>query len=272
MSKSKLWDWWGRDADGEGPEDEDAPLPVGVLHQEQQEHLERDISVLDDDDRTRERRVAREAEKTVQTAAEESLRRLHLIQMGRCPECNAHLNRHLFASICEHCGWHEFDAPRSGPVKVHLRDAGGETVEGERCYLVRPAMVVVVRNEVVVARVSLRSVDWIEYGWTENELDQRHRQLAGQMDLLCGWCNQKCNPEADGFHLAQVAFGSTQERYTFCSDPCYEAFRRMYPARVHRNCYERNCAECNLCIKRYDDEAEGSRLLAKDLLAPRHKV
>ncbi len=269
MNKPRLWDWWSRDPEGDAPGDDETQAPPGVLNREQQEQLERDISILEDDDRTRERRLAREAEKTVQTAAEESLRRLHVIQLGRCPECNAHLSRHLFASICEHCGWHEFDSPRSGPVTVHLRN--GQAIEGQRCYLARPAMAVIVRNEVVIARVSLRTVDWIEYGWTPAELDQRHRQLAGQMELLCGWCNHKCDPDADGFHLAQVAFGSTQERYTFCSDPCYEAFRRMYPARVHRNCYERNCAECNLCIKRYDDEAEGIRMLAKDLLAARRK-
>jgi hypothetical protein len=71
--------------------------------------------------------------------------------------------------------------------------------------------------------------------------------------------------------MVQVAFGASQERYCFCSDECYEAFRKMYPARVHRNCYERNCAECNLCIKRYGDEAEGVRMLAKDYLTIRKK-
>ena len=40
----------------------------------------------------------------------------------------------------------------------------------------------------------------------------------------------------------------------------------MYPARVHRNCYERSCADCNLCVKRYEDESEGIRTLAKDHL------
>ena len=40
----------------------------------------------------------------------------------------------------------------------------------------------------------------------------------------------------------------------------------MYPSRVHRNCYERDCATCNLCQKRYDDDATEMRLLAKDYL------
>ena len=62
----------------------------------------------------------------------------------------------------------------------------------------------------------------------------------------------------------QVAFGANQERFSFCSDECYEAFRKMYPSRVHRNCYERDCADCNLCIKHFDDEVGNIRQLSKD--------
>jgi len=128
---------------------------------------------------------------------------------------------------------------------------------------------VVVKNDVVVAWVNRDYIVWIEYGWAPEEIDMRHRQILDRLTLLCGWCNKECDPHEDGFHVAQIAFGSTQERYTFCSDACYEAFRKMYPARVDRNCYERNCTECNLCIKRYDDNGEGLRLLAKDYLLPR---
>ena len=71
--------------------------------------------------------------------------------------------------------------------------------------------------------------------------------------------------------FVHVAFGATQERYCFCSDECYGAFREMFPARVHRNCYERNCHDCSYCIKRYGDEAEGVRMLAKDYLTVRQK-
>lgn len=77
--------------------------------------------------------------------------------------------------------------------------------------------------------------------------------LAGQS---CAWCNRPCQPEKDGFHLVHVAFGTTQERHCFCSDDCYEAFRRMYPSRVHRNCYETPCAECTFCVRRYVDESD----------------
>ncbi len=247
----------------------DSP-PVGLLHEKQVQMMESDISILEDDDHSKEKRLHREAEKAVVSAAEDSLKRLHMLQMGRCPECGGHLIRHLFASICDQCGWNEYESPRTGPVRVHLKNRA-EPVEGHRVYVVKPGSVLVIRDEVVIARVNQDVVSWIEYGWSKDEIDARHRQVVDQMSLLCGWCNKDCDPDKDGFHLAQVAFGSTQARYTFCSDECYEAFRRMYPSRVDRDCYERNCSECNLCTKRYDDETDGIRLLAKDYLNPKQK-
>lgn len=82
-------------------------------------------------------------------------------------------------------------------------------------------------------------------------------QIVAEAEQPCAWCNTPCRPETDGFHLVLVALGAFQERHCFCSDDCFEAFRRMYPARVHRNCYERSCRDCTYCIKRYTDESEG---------------
>ena len=248
----------------------DEALDKTLLQEEQQEELAQDISILEDEDGTAEERVHRVATKEVQSAAEESLKKLHVIRMGRCPRCSEHLRQHLFASICESCGWHNFDAPRNGPVRVHLKD-GSRVIEGERCYTVKTGAALVVRNDLVVAKVPRDAYDWIEYVWTENEIDQRHKSVLDRMSISCGWCNGPTDSDKDGFHLVHVAFGGTQERYCFCSDECYEAFRKMYPARVHRDCYERNCAECSLCIKRYGDEEEGIRTLAKDHLTVRRK-
>jgi len=171
----------------------------------------------------------------------------------------------LFASICQSCGWHTFDMPKTGPVRVHLRHGNG-AVEGERCYVLKTGQVLVMRQDVVQAEIPRESCGWIEYTWTPDEIEQRHKQVLDRMQVSCGWCGKQADPGRDGFHLVHVAFGATQERYCFCSDDCYEAFRKMYPARVHRNCYERNCTACNLCVKRYGDEADGVRMLAKDLL------
>ena len=84
--------------------------------------------------------------------------------------------------------------------------------------------------------------------------------------VLCAWCNKEADVHKDGFHIVHIAIGSTQERYCFCCDECYEAFRQMYPSRVHRNCYDRSCEDCNDCIKRYSTETDGIRIVGKDRL------
>ena len=268
MAKRKGLFGIGRDNAPEEAE-ADESLEKTILQEDQQEYLEQDISILEDDDGSREQQLQKVAEKEVQSAAEDSLKKLHVIRMGRCPTCGEHLRQHLFAAICEACGWHEFDAPRNGPVRVHLRS--GTSVEGDKCYMVKTGAVLVVKNDLVVAKVPRDACEWLEYIWSENEIDQRHKQVADRMSISCGWCSGPTNPEKDGFHMAQLAFGATQERYCFCSDECYEGFRKMYPARVHRDCYERNCTECTACIKRYGDEAEGIRMIAKDYLTIRKR-
>ena len=245
-------------------------LEKSVLQEEQQKHLEDDISILEDEDGSREHRLQKEAEKEVQSAAEDSLKKFHVIQMGRCPVCGEHLYQHLFASICESCGWHTFDAPIKGPIRVHLKSRS-EPVEGERCYVIKNGHVLVVRNDLVVAKIPRDAYDYIEYVWNEQEIDQRHKSVVDRMSLSCGWCGNRVDPNKEGFHLDHVAFGATQERYCFCSDTCYEAFRKMYPSRVHRDCYNRNCADCTLCLKRYTDEAQGIRMLAKDYVTAKKR-
>lgn len=264
--KSKFSNFFsGKEEEEPEAEPIDEKSKSAILQEEQQERFDHDMSILDEDGGTRGERLQKEAEKEVRTAAEDSLKKLHLIQRGRCPRCGEHLRKHLFASICDSCGWHTFDAPRLGPVKIHLTNSQ-DVVQGERCYVVATGAVLVLKNDVVVARVPANSVSWIEYLWDDDEVAQRHKQVLDQLTIRCGWCDKDADPEKDGFHLVHVAFGASQERYCFCSDECYEAFRKMYPARVHRDCYERNCAGCNLCVKRYGDEADGVRMLAKDYL------
>jgi hypothetical protein len=87
----------------------------------------------------------------------------------------------------------------------------------------------------------------------------------------CDWCGNPAKPLLDGFHLLQIAFGRKQERYHFCSDNCYEAFRALYPPRIHRNCYERSCAACDDCEKTLPSEVEGIRSIAPEGADIKHK-
>ncbi len=252
---------------GEDKDDDlQPPLENSILPDHQRDKLERDIQILEDEYGLKEKQLHKEAERQVQDAAKDSLKQMHVIQMGRCPHCGEHLSEHMFAAICESCGWNTFDVPRNGPIRVHLKDHT-TVLDAQRCYVTSIGDVFVVNNDVVTARLLKGAVDWIEYVWTPDELDQRYKATLERLHITCGWCNNKVDPSSEGFHMVHVAFGASQERYVFCSDACYEAFRKMYPARVHRNCYERKCSECNLCVKRYDDDDDGSmRVIAKDLL------
>jgi hypothetical protein len=252
-----------KDKEEEAPTTERASK--AFLPDEQRANFELDIALLEDEDGTQEQRLLRVAEREVLSAAEESLKRLHVIKMGRCPVCGEHLSQHMSANICESCGWNRYDTPKSGSVRVHLRQTDA-TVEGDHAYVLKGGDCLVVKGDVVLARIPASSFSWVEYVWNDAELEQRQKTFTDLLQIVCGWCGGMCDTAKDGFHLVHVAFGVSQERYCFCSDECYEAFRRMYPARVHRNCYDRNCNDCNFCVKRYGDEADGIRMIAKDFL------
>jgi hypothetical protein len=260
----KLTEWWRRRDRDEGPGGGET-LAGSLMHGSELEQYDHDLRIVAARGAVSEERVHRKAERAIRNAAEDSLQRIHTLKLGRCPDCGHHIRQHLFVSICERCGWHTFDAPRRGGVRVHLVN-NVDPVQGEHCYVMKTGVVLVVIDDVVRAKVPTSAVSWIEYIWDEEELRSRHRQVLDRMSLLCAWCYKEANPEADGFHMSQVALGSTQERFVFCCDDCYEAFRKMYPARVHRNCYERDCASCDLCIKRYSDDDDSVRMLAKDYL------
>jgi len=255
---------------GKKPEPEVNPsMPATDLDlpEDQREIFEKDLNLIDENpEHADNAQLQRDAERQVISAAEESVKKLHVIKLGRCPNCGEPLFQHAGASICESCGWHKFDLPKSGGVRVHLMHPEGSTMEGDRAYVLKDGTCLVIKDDVVFARLPQHAYNWIEYNWTPSELEQRSKQAAGKLKLLCAWCNEETNPAKDGFHLVHVAFGSSQERYCFCSDECLEAFQKMYPSRVHRNCYEQDCKDCNLCMKRYSNDAEEIRMLAKDYI------
>jgi hypothetical protein len=245
-------------------------LPSDLLFQDtDKERFEDDLRIIGED--TSLERSQKTADKKVRSAAESSLNRLHILQRGRCPECGDALRQHLFVSVCKACGWSSWSTPKIGGVRVHLV-GGGEPIAGDAVYVVKNGVTIILRGDAVFARLPAHSVQWIEYVWLDEELRERERGLRERMDIACGWCGKDADLSNDGFHLVQVAFGTTQERYCFCSDECFEAFRKMYPARVHRNCYDRDCDECNLCIKRYRGDSGGMRSVPKDFLRTKDRA
>ena len=236
-----------------------------ALPEDQRAQLASDLSMLDKTDVARSQRVQKDVERSVISAAEDSVKRLRVVEMGRCPSCGAHIYKHVGANVCDACGWHQFDLPKTGKVRIHLKD-GEKFLEGERAYVLKSGDCLLVRDGVVAAQVPRDAYVWVEYSWPKEEIDNRHAEAQKQLVVPCGWCGKNTNPTADGFHLLHIAFGATQERYCFCSDECYEAFQKMYPSRVHRDCYHRDCSTCNACQKRYDEDAAEMRMLAKDYI------
>ncbi len=240
-----------------------APFTEAILEEEGGDKFKPDLEVIDDKETGG--KIKAEVKREIQTAAALSIKRLQVLQKGRCPQCGAALTQSMFVSVCDACGWSSYSVPRRGGVKVHTHS--GQIIEGDRCYVVKDGVTLVVKGEAVLARVPSQAVEWVEYIWGDDELEERRKSINERLSLVCGWCGKETSSEKEGFHLVQAAFGSTQERYCFCSDECYEAFRQMYPSRVHRNCYDRSCEGCTLCAKRYSDESQGLRTLAKDLLS-----
>ena len=247
------------------------PISQDIVNQIQDsELLEEDTDKLRNDlefvnEETTTSKIKAEADRKIRSAAVQSVSRLHVLQQGRCPKCGASLNQNVFVSVCEECGWHSYSVPRQGSICVHTKNRA-EGIMGEKCHVLKNGEVLVLNGDVVTARIPSSSVEWVEYLWGENEVSARRSAIKERLSLPCGWCGKETTPDTEGFHLVHAAFGSTQERFCFCCDECYEAFKQMYPSRVHRNCYETSCEKCNECMKRYTDEAEGLRTLAKDLI------
>ena len=202
-----------------------------------------------------------EVRQAVVQAARSDLRNIKLLGQGRCPECQSRTEFFLYTTLCPACGWYRRAVPDTGHSVVHLDT--GERIVCDRVYRVVGDEIMCVKEGVVVNQVMRRFVRRIEYVWSREELAEARRSRR-RHEGICSWCEkdlagieqgEKRDRSADGI-LAPfeeyVAFGALQERYVFCGRKCVEAFRRQFPSRVHRNCYERDCRDCRDCVKRYE--------------------
>lgn len=132
------------------PNDTLSSIPSDILFQDQdQERLEEDLRVISEENMVE--RSQKTAAKEVRSAAEHSLKRLHILQRGRCPQCGDALRQHLFVSVCDSCGWSSWSTPRTGGVKVHLV-SGEDPVVGDSAYTVKDGVTILLRGETVFAR------------------------------------------------------------------------------------------------------------------------
>lgn len=200
-----------------------------------------------------------EVKVAVSEATKTDIRNIMLIDQGRCPTCHSRTERFLFTVVCPSCGWFRRKIPEAGHSVVHLNDNKKIVCDyvhrGSDEYLC-------IRDGVVIAEVMRQSVFSIEHSWKENELEEARENARKLREGSCSWCATPLI-EGDPEDVSQdyVAFGNMQEHYLFCSEKCQRAFRKQYPSRIHRNCYETECNQCDLCVKRFDTRDFKRRIL-----------
>jgi len=196
-------------------------------------------------------RVDDEVHAAVSKAAKEDLRNYMLIDYGRCPVCHGSPAHFLFTVVCPTCGWFKRSAPAAGKSILTLRN--GEKIECDHIHHGKPDGILCIRDGMVIAEVMRSETMKIEYAWSKEELEEAKETALKRRQGICSWCEKSLEESDEGGPFEDyVALGAMQERYSFCSEKCQRAFRKHYPPRVHRNCYETDCNACDLCIKRYD--------------------
>ncbi len=224
-------------------------LPSDAMIGEQLEELERT------EDKKEIGRADKEVREAVTQATRADIRDVKLMEHGRCPRCRSRTDNFLYTVICPSCGWHRREIPSSGASVVHMDT--GEKIACDRVYSAGDAFLCV-KDGIVVSQVMRKCVRRVEYTWEESEFALAREQAKKRRTGLCSWCERDlAESEEGGPYNDYVAFGSMQERYVFCSEKCMKSFRKLYPSRIHRNCYETDCPDCKKCIKRYD--ADGFR-------------
>ena len=197
-------------------------------------------------------RARSEAEKAISSATREDIRGMTLLGRGRCPECGSRTESFLFTNICAVCGWYRRTVNEHGCCVVHLDGDG--TIDCDRVYNGKDNVLLCLKDEVVVSQVARAHVQRVDYIMDEAELKEAWEMDRKKRKGVCSWCEQPLDALAEGQAPIEeyVAFGAYQERYMLCSLKCLTAFRKQYPPRIHRNCYETNCNACDQCIKRFD--------------------
>lgn len=202
-------------------------------------------------DRRELQRADTEVKEVLSRATTTDIRNILLIDQGRCPVCAARTENFLFTVVCPSCGWFRREVPSKGSAVVYLKS--GEKIECDYVHHGNREEYLCIRDGVVISEVMRSEARRIDYSWGTGDLDEA-RSLARRLKSgICSWCETELSETPQEAHFEDyVAFGAFQERFVFCSEKCQRSFRRQYPARVHRNCYEVDCNQCSLCIKRYD--------------------
>ncbi len=221
----------------------------------QDDHIREAMDLLAQEDQGELDETLVEVTETVREAARASLRDIKLMEEGHCPSCgHKTLRRFLFTTVCSSCGWFSFISPEEGESRIHLKS--GRTIECGTTFETTGGFVLGITDGVVRAKVQKENVEYVEFIWTTEEIERKRESRVREEVGICSWCEKKLADSSEENIIVYAAFGTMQERFVFCSQKCNEAFQKQYPVRIHKNCYERSCLDCDLCNKRYLGEDE----------------
>lgn len=233
----------------------------------QDEEVEEAISLLSQEG-GRLDETMNEINEAVKDAAKSSLRDIRLMEEGRCPSCGHKSNQFLFTTVCANCGWFSHISPEEGQSVIHLKNGG--TIECGSTFDTKDYYILGITDGVVRAKVSKENVEFIEFRWTDEEVTKKRRAQATVQAGIDAWTEKSLGETEEAKQvIIYAAFGPTQERFVFANRENAEAFKKQYPIRVHKNCYNRTCLDCDLCIKRFVAEDETILKESPEILASR---
>ena len=231
-----------------------SPREKQIVIEGQEEEAEEAMSLLAKEGQDNLDQTMEEIDTAVKEAARASLRDIKLMEEGRCPDCGQKTQQFLFTSVCANCGWFSFISPEEGTSIIHLKN--GTTIECGSTFDTKGDYILGITDGVMRAKVSKENVAHIEFVWTEEEISKKREARTREQAGICSWCEKYLTEVEDAPIIVYASFGTYQDRSVFCSEKCEQAFQKQYPVRVHKNCYNRSCIDCDLCVKKYSGEDE----------------
>lgn len=225
--------------------------PKQIAIEDQEDRLEEEmVELTEKESGRRVDQVLSEVDTEIKRAAEQAVKEVQLLGEGRCPRCAKRVEIFLFTTVCPACGWSSYITPEKGKAVLHLKS--GREVVCERVFQIDGGDILCITNSVASHRVPLENLDFIEYKWLQSELDEKRREFERESTRICSWCEREFDKNDPEKRVTYIAFGVHQEKHIFCCEKCLESFKRQFPPRIHRNCYEVDCSTCDLCKKRYE--------------------
>ena len=226
-----------------------------IYFEGQEEQVQEAMDLLSQDSKESLDEALVEVTETVREAAKASLRDLKLMEEGHCPSCgHKALRQFLFTAVCANCGWFSFISPEEGKSLIHL--ASGKTIECGTTFDTKGGFLLGITDGVVRAKVTKEKVEYVEFAWTDEEIRKKRDSRVKEQAGIDSWTEKPLSEYENDPIIVYAAFGPSQERYVFGSEENAEAFKKQYPVRVHKNCYERPCVDCDLCSQRFTGEDE----------------